>query len=140
MSRLREIMQKLGQAQLGLPSEPQPAVEGHGELLRLHVENYQRQLDACTAAMLQYEWVWLEEHIASLELCISSPEMLKAAGGKLHVEQLLLASQQCQSALQTTMESRAVQPSPHPHAVAAGEHAWEIRQETIKRMWGLDQS
>jgi hypothetical protein len=88
--------------------------------------------------MLQYEWAWLAEHIASLELCLSQPEMLETAGGKIHVEQLLLESQHYHAVLDETMQTRGVEPARQPHAVATGEHAWEISQETIKRLWGVE--
>ena len=108
------------------------------ELMRLHIEDYQEKLDHCTAAMLQYEWAWLEEHIADLELCQSQPEMQQILGGKTHVEQLLLESHACQAALKSIMLTQGVEPARQPQAVVGGEHAWEIRQDSMKRMWGLD--
>jgi len=137
MSNLRKIMQKLAQAQPELQNEAESHSVLSTSILALHVAAYQEQLDVCTAPMLQYEWTWLEGYIAGLELCLSQPEMLETAGGRPHVEHLLQQSQQCQVALQTTMKVRAVQPARHSHAVVMGEHAWDIRQETIKRLWGL---
>jgi hypothetical protein len=137
MSNLRKIMQKLAQAQPEFPKESESTSDLSDNIGQLHVAAYQERLDACTTPMLQYEWAWLEENIADLELCLSQPEMLETAGGRPHVEQLLQQSQQCQVALQTTMTARAVQPARHSHAVVMGEHAWDIRQETIKRLWGL---
>jgi hypothetical protein len=137
MSNLRKIMQKLAQAQPEFQNEAESHSVLSTSILDLHVAAYQEQLDVCTAPMLQYEWTWLEEYIAGLELCLSQPEMLETAGGRTHVEHLLQESQHCQAALQATMKTRAVQPAPHPHAVVMGEHAWEIRQETVKRLWGL---
>ena len=138
MNNLRRIMQKLAQVQPDgrSSSESQSAVST--ELMRLHIKDYQERLDHCTAAMLQYEWAWLEEHIADLELCLSQPEMQQTLGGKSHVEQLLLESHAWQAALKSTMLSQGVEPSRRPQAVVGGEHAWEIRQDSIKRMWGLD--
>lgn len=137
MSNLRKIMQKLAQAQPEFPKESESPSDLSDSIWDLHVAAYQERLDACTTPMLQYEWAWLEENIADLELCLSQPEMLETAGGRPHVEHLLQQSQQCQVALQTTMKARAVQPARHSHAVVMGEHAWDIRQETIKRLWGL---
>jgi len=137
MSNLRKIMQRLAQAQPEFPKESESPSDLSDSIWELHVAAYQERLDACTTPMLQYEWAWLEENIADLELCLSQPEMLETAGGRPHVEQLLQQSQQCQVALQTTMTARAVQPARHSHAVVMGEHAWDIRQETIKRLWGL---
>jgi hypothetical protein len=137
MSNLRKIMQKLAQAQPEFQNEAESPSVFSTTILDLHVAAYQEQLEVCTAPLLQYEWAWLEEYIADLELCLTQPEMLETAGGRPHVEHLLQESQQCQAALQTAMKARAVQPAPHPHAVVMGEHAWEIRQETVKRLWGL---
>ena len=137
MSNLRKIMQKLAQSQPDFLNEAESPSVFSTTILDLHVAAYQEQLDVCTAPMLQYECAWLEEYIADLELCLTQPEMLETAGGRPHVEHLLQESQQCQAALQTTMKARAVQPSLHAHAVVMGEHAWEIRQETVKRLWGL---
>lgn len=137
MSNLRKIMQRLAQAQPEFPKESESPSDLSDSIWELHVAAYQERLDACTTPMLQYEWAWLEEYIADLELCLSQPEMLETAGGRPHVEHLLQQSQQCQVALQTTMKVRAVQPARHSHAVVMGEHAWDIRQETIKRLWGL---
>lgn len=137
MSNLRKIMQKLAQAQPEFPKESESPSDLSDNIWELHVGDYQERLDACTPPMLQYEWAWLEEYIANLELCLNQPKMLETAGGRPHVEHLLQQSQQCQVALQTTMKARAVQPARHSHAVVMGEHAWDIRQETIKRLWGL---
>lgn len=137
MSHLRNIMQKLAQVQPDGKRSAQSPPAGDTELLRLHVGEYQQRLVHCSAAMLQYEWAWLEEHIADLELCLTQPEMLHILGGKTHVEQLLLESHSCQAILQTTMLTRGVEPARHPQAVVGGEHAWEIRQDSVKQMWGL---
>ena len=139
MNHLRKIMQKLAQAETHAEYQRDlvKMSTASADILRLHVEEYQQRVAGCSTAMLQYEWAWLEEYIADLELCLSQPEMLETAGGRPHVEHLLQQSQQCQVALQTTMKARAVQPARHSHAVVMGEHAWDIRQETIKRLWGL---
>lgn len=138
MSNLRRIMQELAEVQSNGKSSVERPSPASTELLRLHVEEYQQRLDQCTAAMLQYEWAWLEEHIADLELCLSQPEMQHTLGGKTHVEQLLLESHACQAALKTTMLAQNVEPTRHSQAVVCGEHAWEIRQDSIKRLWGID--
>ncbi|MFN9546059.1 MAG: hypothetical protein ACK6AD_03165 [Cyanobacteriota bacterium] len=138
MNHLRKIMQKLAQAQPDASRHPDMSSATSTEIMRLHVEEYQRELARCTAAMLQYEWAWLDDYITSLNLCLAQPDMLQAAGGKSHVEQLLLESQQCQALLQATMKNRKVEPASPSHAVAIGEHAWELRQESIKRLWGLN--
>lgn len=137
MSHLRRIMQKLAQVQPDGMDFPQRPSAGWTEHSRLHVEDYQQRLESCTAAMLQYEWAWLVEHLADLELCLTQPEMQETLGGKTRVEQLMLESQACQAVLNTRMLAQGVEPAKHPLATVSGEHAWEIRQDFIKRLWGL---
>jgi hypothetical protein len=137
MSNLRKIMQKLAEDQSVLHEDVVGARPGMTELLRQHLEAYQQRLEACSSAMLQYEWAWLEEHISSLELCLSQPEMLATAGGKSHVEHLIRESQLCQELLHDVMNNQGVEPARHPHAVVIGEHAWEVSQESIRRLWGM---
>lgn len=131
-------MQRLAQVHPDVHREGQTLSTGLAEIVRLHVEDYKRNLESCTAAMLQYEWAWLEEHISGLEFCLTQPEMLKIAGGKPHVEQLMLESRQSQAALQAMMAARTLEPLRPPKAVVTGDHAWEIRQDNIKRLWRMD--
>lgn len=138
MSTLRDIMQRLAQVHPDAPWEEGPSTPALTEIGRIHVAHYQQHLEACSAAMLQYEWAWLDEHISGLELCLTQPEMLKIAGGKPHVEQLLLESRQSQAGLQALLAARSIEPHRPPRAVVTGDHAWEIRQESIKRLWGMD--
>jgi hypothetical protein len=140
MSQLRKIMQRLAQDQPAEGSISEAAASGSTDHLRKYLDAYKHRLAACTPAMLQYEWARLEEHISSLELCRSQPEMLATAGGKPHVEQLLLESLSCQKALQARMKERDVDPARHAHALVIGEPPWEIRQESIRRLWGMDGS
>jgi hypothetical protein len=137
MSHLRKIMQKLAQNEPDL-LRAQAASSGSTDLMRQHMDAYEQRLATCTSPMLQYEWAWLEDHISSLELCLSQPEMLATAGGKHQVEEHLLESQRCQEALLTLMRKRGVDPSRHGHAVVIGEHAWEISQASIRGCWGID--
>jgi hypothetical protein len=136
MSNLRKIMQKLAHNQPEINQISHQTIDKREARLRLHLEAYQKQLVNCTPAMLQYELAWLNEHIATLELCLNQPEMLSAAGGRFQVEQWLAESRQCKEALQESMTHRGVAPVLHPHAVATGEHAWELREERIKKLWG----
>ena len=140
MSHLRRIMQKLAQVQPDGKDLPHTPSAGWTQPWRLHVEDYQQRLQSCTAAMLQYEWAWLEEHIADLELGLSQPEMLATLGGKSHVEHMLLESRACLAVLKTQMLAQGVEPARHPQATVSGEHAWEIRQDSIRRLWGLPES
>lgn len=137
MSHLRTIMQKLGQSQPELTKDPEKLSLALAKVLQVHLQEYQQKLSECTPNMLQYEWVWLEEHLTDLQLCLNQPQMLEAAGGQAKVEFFVEDTQRCKEALQGAMLARNVQPASHPQAVAAGEHAWEVRQETIKKLWGL---
>jgi len=136
MSHLRKIMQKLAQHQPAIQQASQRSPDQPGNQSRMHVEAYQKQLVACSPAMLQYELVWLDERIASLQLCLSQEEMLTTAGGPVQVESWLEETRQCKQVLEQTMTLRGVGPALHSHAVASGEHAWELREETIKKLWG----
>lgn len=131
-------MQKLAEDQLLDPRKDEKGAIRSSDFMQEHVDAYGDRLVPCTPSMLQYEWAWLEEHISSLELCLSQPEMLATAGGQSHVEQLLQESQRCQAVLLTVMRQRGVDPALHVHAVIVGEHAWEISQESIRRLWGMD--
>ncbi len=137
MSNLRKIMQRLAEAQALVARTDEQAASGSTDLMQEHVDAYGDRLVPCTPPMLQYEWAWLEEHISCLELCLSQPEMLATAGGQSHVEQLLLESQRCQAVLLTLMRQRGVDPARHVHAVVSGEHAWDVSQESIRRLWGM---
>lgn len=138
MSELRKIMQRLAREQPDHSLPREEASTALAERLRAHVQEYEQKLEACTVGMLQYEWAWLEDYVANLELCLSQPQMLETVGGKLKVELLLLEAQRFQAVLQATMEAREIAPSRHPHAVTTSDHAWEVRQETIKNLWGFD--
>ena len=72
MSHLRDIMQRLG-ARDSRPQGPAPDAAAA-------VADYERQLEGCTPAMLHYEWSWLEQHLETLELCLTQPGMPVACG------------------------------------------------------------
>jgi len=137
MSHLRTIMQKLAQGQVEGSDQPNAANAVNDELIRLCVADYQEALKVCTASMLQYEWAWLDDHIESLGLCLSQPEMLQAMGGMPHVERLLAESRQCQVALSLLMEGKNVEPARVLPTMPTSEHAWEISNEKVKRLWGF---
>ncbi|MEB3335743.1 MAG: hypothetical protein VKP70_12255 [Cyanobacteriota bacterium] len=135
MSQLRTIMQKLAQGQ---GSDQPGALNGvNAEVMRLHVADYQRALQGCTAPMLQYEWAWLEDHLDNLHLCLSQPGMLEAMGGKAHVDQLLAESLQCQEVLRCHMAEQQVEPASHWPTMPTSDHAWELCQEKTKQLWGI---
>jgi hypothetical protein len=137
MSHLRTIMQKLAQGQVQGSVQSDVTNMVKDDVIRLHVADYQDALTLCTPSMLQYEWAWLEDHVESLGLCLSQPEMLQAMGGTPHVERLLAESRQCQTALSALMEARKVEPATHLPTMPTSEHAWEISQEKVKQLWGF---
>ncbi|MEA5424572.1 MULTISPECIES: hypothetical protein [unclassified Synechococcus] len=132
MSHLREIMQRLN-AKAPSPATPPAQLEGH-------LTAYERQLHDCSDSMLQYEAVWLEEHLQGLDLCASKPEMRAAAGGAAHVALLRQESERFISLLHAEMERRELQPARHRAAVVPTEHAWELTNPAIRQAWGIDVS
>lgn len=137
MSYLREIMQKLAEANPNRPAEGGRFRTDDRELLKLHVDAYQAQLEKCDLGMLQYEWAWWKEHIEALELCLTKPEMREEIGGSEQIERLLEESRECQKTLIDEMKKRMVNPSGHVHAIHPSEHAWELSLESLKRDWGI---
>ena len=142
MSYLREIMQRLNAARSeaaaadAAPPEAAAAMPP-GPLQQAHLNDYGERLAGCSAAMLQYEWAWLEEHIEGLELCGRQPEMASTAGGAPHVQRLLAESRRFQQLLEGEMERRGVRPALHRHTLVPTEHSWEITNPAIRRQWGI---
>jgi hypothetical protein len=144
MSHLRDIMQKLGQrhaAAAGADANAQSAAEitpvGSAELEK-HRRDYRRRLRACTPAMLRYEWTWLHQHLEDLELCSTTPEMLRVTGGPQHVELLLTEARAYREELEAEFQERGVVPAREAHSVLSGEHAWDVRNAAIRAQWGFD--
>jgi hypothetical protein len=135
MSYLREIMQRL-RARHNDQEEVDPPQAT--SLLEAHLDHYRLQLQRCGSAMLQYEWAWMEEHINSLELCLTQPGMVSTAGGAARVQALLAESHRFQELLEDQFTTRGLIPSRHRAAVVATEHAWELSQEQTRRLWGIE--
>lgn len=132
MSHLRDIMQRLAAGQqAGSPAPTAPS-----SLPQL--ETYRQHLRQCSAAMLQYEWTWLHQHLEDLELCSANSAMAQAAGGSQHVRQLILQAEACLQALADACEERGLQPERQAHSVSSGEHAWEVSNSSIRQAWSLD--
>lgn len=137
MSHLRDIMQKLGQrhaAGADRAVETRPAA---GDLER-HRRDYRDRLRSCSPQMLRYEWTWLHQHLEDLELCRTSPEMLRVTGGRQHIDLLLSEARAYLEELAEEFGERALIPSREPHSVVSGEHAWDVSNETIRAQWGFD--
>ena len=141
MSYLREIMQRLNER---LASE-QPAAEipaaaateREQPLLGLQARHYGERLRSCTAPMLQYEALWLEQHLEALELCRVKPEMLQVTGGRRHLEAMLAETRTFLALLTEEMARRGLVADPHHHTVVASEHAWELTNPSIRQQWGI---
>ena len=156
MSYLREIMQRLNErlaSEAGSTADPaqagaepihraEPDADASGEstqpLLGLHARHYGERLRECTPAMLQYEALWLEQHLEALELCRVQPEMLQVTGGRRHLEAMLAETRSFQTLLSAEMGRRGLTADPHHHTVVASEHAWELTHPGIRRQWGID--
>jgi hypothetical protein len=148
MSHLRDIMQKLGQSHAassgsnaapGADAESQPAITvASGAELEQHRRAYRQRLRACTAAMLRYEWTWLHQHLEDLELCGTTPEMLRVTGGRQHLDLLLAEARAYLEELKAEFQERGVVPAREAHSVVSGEHAWEVSNAAIRGQWGLD--
>lgn len=138
MSTLRDIMQKLVEAQANQSTFRGKLSGSFSELIKYHVDDYQGKLESCSKAMLQYEWAWLRDHIQTLELCIAHPEMSKELGGGLHTEAMLEECHQFRDVLEEMFHRRMLHPNNLSLPINSGEHAWELSQESIKKAWGID--
>ena len=138
MSHLREIMKRLG----ARSTAPVPAKEGRqGQAAATqgtHLLAYGLRLQGCSAAMLQYEWSWWEQHLDALELCLAQPQMLATVGGEARARLLLAEGGQCRDRLRERIEQLGLEPGGLRGPVVAGEHAWELSQPEIRRHWGID--
>lgn len=142
MSHLRDIMQKLGQRHAaGGEAAAAPAVEitpANSADLDHHRRDYRQRLSTCTPAMLRYEWTWLHQHLEDLELCSTTPEMLRVTGGRQHIELLLGEAHAYRQELEDEFRQRNLVPAREPHSVMSGEHAWDVRNPAIRAQWGFD--
>lgn len=134
MSYLRDIMRRMNARDSSAPVVDQ---EHASHSLESHLEDYRLNLQSCSPAMLQYEWAWLEQHLSTLQLCHSRPEMLATAGGSHRVQALIQESVRFQELIEGQFKARGLSPSLHRATVVASEHAWEITQEEILRQWGI---
>jgi len=134
MSYLRQIMQRLhdrsSQRPPAEPADPPARLEEH---LRIYGE----RLAACSNAMLDYEQVWLEQHLETLELCAREPTMRQSAGGAERVELLLQESRRFRELLESRRRERGLATAGMRAAVMAGEHAWELSDPALRRAWGF---
>ena len=142
MSHLRAIMQRLSASHAGssLPADaeaPAAAIRAASPATS-QLSDFQRQLSRCSAAMLRYEWTWLEQHLEDLHLCLEHDAMREAAGGRQHLQALIQHHQQCRDLLLEQLKARGLEARRESHSVASGEHAWQVRHPAIRAQWGMD--
>ncbi|MFM7360285.1 MAG: hypothetical protein ACKO25_00355 [Cyanobium sp.] len=133
MSQLREIMKRLGARATGAAASPSQASVPQAD----HVEAYGRQLQECSPAMLHYEWAWWDQHLETLVLCLTQPQMLATLGGEARVRLLLEEGEQCRDRLRQRLEELGLPPGQLHGPVVAGEHAWDLSQADIRHHWGI---
>ena len=138
MSYLREIMQRIS-IRHAEGEEPHDLARSDESATGL-ISKYQDNLKACSQAMLDYEWAWLELHLEDLQLCRSNPTMLKAVGGERHLAALISEAEGCRQLLKDAFDALGADPYRHPHSVATGEHAWELTNPKLRNSWGLPAS
>ncbi|MCS5693486.1 hypothetical protein NZK33_16080 [Cyanobium sp. FGCU-6] len=136
MSYLRQIMQRLN-ARTAATSPGEAPAAAPSPLLERHLADYDAQLAACSPAMLQYEWAWIEQHLDTLTLARSTPAMLAAAGGPAHLEALLEESRRFRALLEQRFAAAGLSPAAHRHTVVATEHAWELSPPDLRSQWGF---
>jgi hypothetical protein len=133
MSHLREIMKRLGARSSGAAGSLRQISAQPAD----HVATYARHLEACSAAMLHYEWAWWEQHLETLALCLAQPQMVVTLGGEARVRRLLEEGEQCRNRLRQRQEELGLQPGQLHGPVVAGEHAWQLSQAEIRHHWGI---
>jgi hypothetical protein len=129
MSHLREIMQRLGARGVGSASSSSATAA--------LLADYERHLPTCSAAMLHYEWAWLEQHLETLSLALAQPSMLTTLGGEAKVQAMVVEGQACRDLLRRRLEELGGSPGERHGPVLAGDHAWEISHPAIRDHWGL---
>jgi hypothetical protein len=144
MSYLREIMNRLrersGASQSGHEPPAMPYSPLSERVLEEHLQTYREHLQACSDAMLPYEWAWLEDHLATLQLSSGQGAMQKVLGGPQRVADLLRETQCFQAEVRGELSRRGLEPGNRTAPLAAQEHAWELSNPAIRQEWGIDQA
>ncbi len=150
LSYLREIMERLKERaeadrrSQAVPAEPLaagstgekvPALSGAVEQ---HISSYRQHLNACSDAMLLYEWAWIDDHLSSLRLSLGHEPMRQALGGSTAVDQLLQETDAFRQALREVMQARDLEPSNRTAPIEPMEHAWEVSHPVIREAWGIE--
>lgn len=142
MSYLREIMVRLrersGAGESGHTPPTVPYTPLSERVLEGHLQSYREHLRACSDAMLRYEWAWLADHLATLQLSSGQGAMQKVLGGPQRVTDLLGETRSFQAELRQELDRRDLEPGNRTAPVAAQEHAWELSNQAIRLEWGIE--
>lgn len=142
MSYLREIMNRLRERSEASESGHEPPAVPYSPLsqrvLEEHLQTYRERLQACSDAMLPYEWAWLEDHLATLELSSGQEAMQKVLGGPQRVADLLRETHCFQAEVRGELSRRGLEPGNRTAPLAAQEHAWELSNPAIRLEWGIE--
>lgn len=142
MSYLREIMNRLRERSEASESGHEPPAVAYSPLsqrvLEEHLQTYRERLQACSDAMLPYEWAWLEDHLATLELSNGQEAMQKVLGGPQRVADLLRETHCFQAEVRGELSRRGLEPGNRTAPLAAQEHAWELSNPAIRLEWGIE--
>ena len=142
MSYLREIMNRLRERSGASESGPEPPAVPYSPLservLEEHLRTYRERLQACSDAMLPYEWAWLEDHLATLQLSSGQEAMQKVLGGPQRVADLLRETHCFQAEVRGELSRRGLEHGNRTAPLAAQEHAWELSNPAIRLEWGIE--
>jgi hypothetical protein len=107
------------------------------EAMNCHAACYRENLQRCSEPMLQYEWVWVEEHLRELRRAQVDAELSRRLGGRENVNILISECVMAQLILQEEFSRRRLRPKPDHGAVVPSEEAWEITSLRVKQEWGI---
>ena len=142
MSYLREIMIRLRERSGASESGHEPLAVPYSPLservLVEHLQTYRERLQACSDAMLPYEWAWLEDHLATLQLSSGQGAMQKVLGGPQRVADLLRETRCFQAEVRGELSRRGLEHGNRTAPLAAQEHAWELSNPAIRLEWGSE--
>ena len=150
LSYLREIMLRLkeraeaGRRSQAAAAEPLAAGSTGGKVPALsgaveqHIASYRQHLNACSDAMLLYEWAWIDDHLSSLRLSLGLEPMRQALGGSTAVDLLLQETDAFRQALREVMQARDLEASNRTAPIEPMEHAWEVSHPVIRQAWVIE--
>lgn len=105
--------------------------------MKCHAGCYRENLSRCSDAMLQYEWVWLQQQLRALRDGQGHPVLMERVGGEERLHGLVSQSVLFQLLLQNEFARRGLAPEAARGPVVAAEEAWEITSVQVKRQWGI---